>query len=77
MSDVVFGVSGKSCQFRFCGNYMNGVRCLLIAYCIYVGAYGIRPAHHRVKRSGKPPSRIAKPAQFRAYAIRPYGGANR
>ena len=51
MSDVVFGVSGKSCLFRFCGNYMNGVCCLLIAYGIYVGAYCIRPAHHRVNRT--------------------------
>ena len=51
MSDVVFGVSGKSCLFRFCGNYMNGVCCLLIAYGIYVGAYCIRPVCRRINRT--------------------------
>ena len=41
--NVVFGAFGKSRQFWLCRNHSNGVCCLLIAYGIYVGAYGIRP----------------------------------
>ena len=58
-SDVVFGVLGKGCRYLFFGNYMNDVCCLLIAHGIYVGAYAIRPVHHRVNRIGKHRQNIA------------------
>ena len=41
----------KATTLRFCGNYVNDVCCLLIAYGIYVGAYGIRPICHRMNRA--------------------------
>ncbi len=49
-----------------------------------VGAYGIRPSHHRTRPANIPPQyrrkrckALARASQFRAYAIRPYGGGVR
>ncbi len=50
-SNVIFAVLWKGCRFWFCGNYINDVCCLLIAYGIYVGAYCIRPVRHRPSRT--------------------------
>ncbi len=43
---------------------------------IYVGAYCIRPVCHRINRIANHRHDIAKSAQFRAYAIRPYKRCN-
>ena len=59
---------------RLCGNALHAKE---TGNAPIVGAYGIRPALHRMNRIGKPFSLYGKPAQFKAYAIRPYGGGNR
>ncbi len=42
---------GKRQPFCFCGNNMNDVCCLLIAYGIFVGAYCIRSVRHRMNHA--------------------------
>ena len=42
-------------------NYINDVCCLLIARGIYVGAYGIRPVHHRPTRAASRRPKFANP----------------
>ena len=61
MSYVVFGAFGKSRQFWFLRNHINGVCCLLIEYGIYVGAYGIRPLRRRMSRTANRRRKIANP----------------
>ncbi len=60
MSYVVFECMGKGVGFGI---------------SIIVGAYCIRPVRHRTNRTTNVAAIIAISAQFRAYAIRPYGGA--
>ena len=45
-------------------------------FCAFVGAYCIRPVRHRMNRIANLHPNIAKSAQFRAYATRPYSGAS-
>ena len=47
-----------------------------MGFAPFAGAYCIRPKHHRINANANHHNNITKSAQFRAYAIRPYGGAN-
>ena len=61
MPNVIFGVLGKKQPFWVLRKLYE--RCMLLVDCngIYVGAYGIRPAHHRMNRIANHRRNIANP----------------